>query len=798
MIKNHMRVFALSFAILLCGALDICFAQNNITVSGRVVAGGDALEFATVVLSEQDSTIAAGDLTDENGNFNMTVKPGSYTLSASMIGYETYYYSASFDGEQFDAGTIILKENAQALDAAVVQAQLPRTELKGDAVVTNITGSVLEHTGNALDVLGKVPGMIMRNGTLEVIGRGAPLYYINGRRVTDNSELRDLMSEDIKSVEIVSNPGALYGGDINSVVRIRTVKRQGEGFSFALTSQAKQHIYNCSDFEPSWSVLDLNYRVKGWDFFSKIVYWNQRNYQISDLEGLTYLERKEGNHLFLEKGTLDYRGHNGGLQFLVGANWQINENHSLGFKINRDQGLFGANRLLVDAGIFLDNVQEDQLYTVNDGRMPVNNQWTGNFYYDGNVDKWNINFNADFLNGRNDTSNEMKESSWISPAELSSEQKSTTFLGAGKLVLSHPLWKGKLQFGVEEIYVYAGQTYMITFDDIPSTDAFLTENNIAGFAEYSASLSFGQISAGLRFEHDDYNYRDNLDNKNNLNKEYNNWFPSLSFSTKAGPVGLSMSFSGKTRRPDFNRLSNEISYNNRYCYQSGNPLLLSEKHLIGSLNANWNWLTLSTNYSRIDNAFVQWGTQYNDKGVILIKSANLETPQRKLSIYLTASPTVGIWSPRYTVGMEKQFLTLTLEDPTAEDGHRIESFGKPMYVLQFDNSFRFKHSWLLEAGYQYLSRMNVANVETLRPMQSASLSIQKSFLKDEALTFRLTWADIFNSSVEYAHVDYGRYIINQSSDNFNPCILLRISYRFNSASNNYKGTGAGESVKSRL
>ena len=121
-----------------------------------------------------------------------------------------------------------------------------------------------------------------------------------------------------------------------------------------------------------------------------------------------------------------------------------------------------------------------------------------------------------------------------------------------------------------------------------------------------------------------------------------------------------------------------------------------------------------------------------------------------------------------------------------------------MYVLQFDNSFRFKHSWLLEAGYQYLSRMNVANVETLRPMQSASLSIQKSFLKDEALTVRLTWADIFNSSVEYAHVDYGRYIINQSSDNFNPCILLRVSYRFNSASNKYKGTGAGESVKSRL
>ena len=89
-------------------------------------------------------------------------------------------------------------------------------------------------------------------------------------------------------------------------------------------------------------------------------------------------------------------------------------------------------------------------------------------------------------------------------------------------------------------------------------------------------------------------------------------------------------------------------------------------------------------------------------------------------------------------------------------------------------------------------------METCRPIQNASLSIQKSFLKDDALTFRLTWSDIFNSSVEYARVDFGRYIINQSSDNYNPSIILRISYRFNSASSKYKGTGAGDSAKSRL
>lgn len=684
------------------------------------------------------------------------------------------------------------------LEGVTVSVQLPKVEMKRNAVVTNVTGSVLEHSGNAFDVLAKVPGMIDRGGELEVIGRGAPQYYINGRRVTDNSELRNLMSEDIRSIEVMNNPGALYGGDVRSVVRIRTVKHQGDGFSFALTSQAKQHIYNCKDFEPSWSVLDLNHRVKGLDFFGKLVYWNNRNYQISTLDGLTFLERPDGYHQFRETGTLDYRGRNNGMQFLGGVNWQINDNHSLGFKLNRDQGMSGSSKLLMNTGIFLDNVQEDYLSTTNDSRIPTNSRWTGNLYYDGNVGKLNINFNADFLSGRYDTSTMVKESSRISPAELSSEQQSRTTLGAGKLVLSHPVWKGNLQFGVEETYVFAGQTYSITFSDIPNTDASLTENNIAGFAEYAVALPFGLLSAGLRYEHANYSYYDHLAGRTSLDNIYDDWFPSFSFATKTGPVALSLSYTGKTQRPDFGMLSTEISYNNRYCYQSGDPMLLSETRRTGSINANWKWFNFIGSYERVDNYFVQWASPYNDEGVVLVKNANLKVPLRKLSLYLVAVPTVGVWNPRFTVGMDKQFLTLALDDPMSEGGHRTASFDKPMYVAQFDNAFRFRNSWQLDSNYSYISRMNSSNADVYRPIQNASLSLQKSFLKDDTLTFRLTWSDIFNSSAVYVRVDYGRYIIDQPNDRYNSSIILRVSYRFNSASSKYKGTGAGQSAKDRL
>ena len=49
--------------------------------------------------------------------------------------------------------------------------------------------------------------------------------------VYKRQELDQLTSEEIKSVEVVRNPGARYDATVGAVVRIRTVKRQGDGLS---------------------------------------------------------------------------------------------------------------------------------------------------------------------------------------------------------------------------------------------------------------------------------------------------------------------------------------------------------------------------------------------------------------------------------------------------------------------------------------------------------------------------------------------------------------------------------------
>ena len=79
------------------------------------------------------------------------------------------------------------------LHEVVIKGRLPNTRMKGDAMVTRITGSVLEKAGTANDVLRRVPGIIRKGDNLEVVGRGTPVYYINGRKVRNHERSKDVL-----------------------------------------------------------------------------------------------------------------------------------------------------------------------------------------------------------------------------------------------------------------------------------------------------------------------------------------------------------------------------------------------------------------------------------------------------------------------------------------------------------------------------------------------------------------------------------------------------------------------------
>lgn len=771
----------------------VCFGQATSTLVGNVKDGttGEVLEFATVVLAKGDSTVVAGAMTDEQGHFEIKAQPGRYILSVALIGYKGHVAPVDLS-QNCDAGRIALVQDQYMLGEAVVEAQLPRTELKGDAVVTNISGSVLEHAGTAQDLMGKIPGMIQRDGKSEVIGRGEPVYYINGRRVLDPDELRSLMSEEVRAIEVVNNPGAAYGAEIKSVVRIKTIRRQGEGFGFALTSQAKQHL-TCKDFEPSWSVLDLNYRKGNLDFIGKLLYWDNYGYQYADIAETSFA----AGNLFDQSGRLAVRQHAGGTNSIFGVNWQINENHSVGLQLQYNGLLFGSYKEVVNEDVFMNKALIDNLVSENNTNMVTNGGWLGNLYYSGKADKLEIEFNTDFQTNAECNESRIDESSTVNPRSIDSSVDNRYGIVASKIVFRHPVWKGQIQAGAEESYVKTRQQHRITFEEIAPSESELRENNIAGFAEYFLPLNIGQLSAGVRYEHVDYEY-DDITGTGDLERRQDNWFPSASFSTKIGKVALSASISGKTQRPGFWKLSNEMQYHSRFTYQTGDPTLKNEKYIDAAINANWKWLTFSTTFENIKDAIDQVGHPYGDDGITLLTYENMKSPINIYSAYVTAAPTIGCWSPQYTAGVRKQFFNIDVADGREPSGYRNVKYDTPMFMLQFNNAFRFRNDWEFSADYRFQSRMSYGSAEILSRTNVLDFSVQKSFFKDRSLTVRLSATDVLNRSQEHVVVDYGNFYVDQNNDHRNPAILLRVSYHFNTIVSKYKGTGAGDSVKNRF
>ncbi len=101
----------------------------------------------------------------------------------------------------------------------------------------------------------------------------------------DVSELDILNSADIKEVEIVNNPGARYDASVKAVIRIYTLRKVGDGFSFDVRSS-----YFQSQNTDLTEQLNVNYRQNGWDIFGTFTYNRNASIQDSKMTQNTYVD----------------------------------------------------------------------------------------------------------------------------------------------------------------------------------------------------------------------------------------------------------------------------------------------------------------------------------------------------------------------------------------------------------------------------------------------------------------------------------------------------------------------------
>ena len=756
-----------------------CIQKEAQKVIGRVIdEQGQPVEFANVaLLSSADSTFINGGVTNQNGDFVIPCRPGRMLIRVTFVGYKTHYQPCTVG----EVGNIRLKKDAIVLQNVVVKGEIPQYKMVQGGMAVDIQHSILHDVGSADELLSMLPMIQGRDGKFEVLAKGEPEIYINNKKVRDGIELKQLKSMDVKNVEIITAPGAKYNAEVNAVIRIKTLKPQGDGFSLMATSQTwKNNKWN------NYDDLTFKYRTGGLEAFATVALDNSHYSAEQDLEQELHIKKDK----FDAQVELPVRSSWTQFQYKAGVSYDFNTDHSLGLSFS-SQKLF-YNKFKTDMeqtyqknGAFYGDVL---LKTdIDELDKPV---WELNSYYVGKAGKLGIDLNATILQRITENHlNQQEYSKELGDRTITTLNMENRRMMAGKLVLTYPVWKGILSGGSEATRTISYGRNVNQEDIIPEAENEMKENNIAGFAEYEMQLGLWRLNAGLRFEHVKADYYSFGDWQQEPSRTYNDWFPNLSAAWQKDKWSAQLSYSKRITRPPYSMLGSVIVYDSRMFYEGGNPLLRPSVRQSIDFNLAYSWLTFVTGFTRENDLFTHICRVYDEEQEIgIFQPVNFDHQDRVYAT-LVASPKFGFWQPTATLHYYQQMFD-------------AEAYGAPKKLNKPEFSFDLKSWFIIDPTAKALVQVSYTGSNHWGFMYRGSnfavnARLQKSFLKGN-LSATLYANDIFRTSRTKVTTYYAIGKTVQDVYTYTQCVGLTLSYNFNAASSKYKGTGAGNEEKGRL
>lgn len=762
--------------LLLCLNVNTLIAATP-TYEGRVKDDcGNPVEFANVTLqSLNDSTLIGGTVTDGIGAFAIIGNGSPAFLRVSAMGFET----KTIDNPESNLGDIILTPESFMLGVVEVKGSRPVAKLKDDGVQVAISGTYLANTGTAFEVLGKMPFVAKSGSEIEVLGKGTPLIYINGRQVRDMSELDQLASSQIKSVDVVTNPGARYASTVNAVIRITTVAPVGEGFSVndRTTVGYKHYAY-------LFEQVNFNWRKNGFDLFGMLNYENYRERPGAFTQTTQYLKSgivRQNSH---GRDYAKYPVYQG----KVGLNYSMSS-HNFGmyydfsFKPSTINGSSFADR-------YIDDLYSETLENFTDSRRH-NRQHLLSAYYSGDIGKWHLSANFDALWQINDRNNAEREISTINPARnFTTTNDVGNRLLAGNVMASFPVWKGDVRFGSEVSNIRRTDRYDGDAAYIIDNDIKISETTTALFAETEQTFGSVSASAGLRWEYTDSKYWQYGVLRDDQSRRYHNLAPSASLSLPVGNVTTRLSYMRKTSRPAFEQLSSAVKYIDRYTYESGNPNLRPVYRDYISASASWKDLVVELEYYSTKNYFMWQTSEYpGGNGVTLLTMVNM--PRfNTYGAYINYAPTFfGCWHPSLMAGFNAQDFKMVHAGETVK-------LDRPLGIFRFDNAVRLPWDMWLNVDFSARTSGNGDNFY-LKAYWQCNLGLYRSFA-DDTWSVKLQLNDVFDTWRQDITLYDAMSTISTNKILDIRDLLLTIRYNFNSARSRYKGRGAANTDKSRF
>lgn len=758
--KLHYYFMSLLAALLLQVA---AMAQQKIgQISGKVISSGKPVEAVTVaLLKATDSTLAKTAVTDKNGEYNFDkIAEGNYIISISGIGYATTFsnlISVSATNSILIVPAIQLATNAAELANVAVATKKPFIENKIDKMVVNVDASPTSTGLTAMEVLEKSPGVTVDNdGNISVKGKQGVIILMDGKPTYLSGQdlanyLRNLSSNQLESIEIMTQPSAKYDAAGNSgVINIKTKKNKNNGFNGTISNTAM-----FANYYKNASNLNLNWRKNKVNLFV--------NYGLSSFIGFNELTidrqfRKDENtnpHRYLEQTSFaKFRGlpHN----FKVGADYFANKQTTIGVVvtglIDNRQFRSEGNNLIYDS---LRNQVQNNV-SVSQTKDP----WTNlgfNLNFRRVLDKKGseITADADYVfyrtKGRQFSDNylynangNLAEDPYLLRGYLPADIDIFTF----KADYSKPLaGDAKLEAGIKTSYVATDNDAQYTawsttqnnwIKDSRSNHFIYKENINAAYLNIQKQIKKLGIQLGLRSEQTIAKGHQ-IVNNSKFKRDYTKLFPTAYFNYKANDNNtIVLSYGRRIERPGYQDLNPFQYILDRYTYREGNPYLQPQFSHNVELSYNYKGqLNISANYTTTSDII-------NDVLKTIKDGENFTTFQTKENIASRRNMGIAI---NYNKPIKKWWSLNMFGNVFNNDYEGMINNEKvdgnfTSFTFNMNNQFTFDKGWTAEFSGFYNHTNLMSSVLVIRPMGTFSLGVGKQVLNKKG-SIRINIRDPF-------------------------------------------------------
>ncbi|HEY0680208.1 MAG TPA: TonB-dependent receptor [Chitinophagaceae bacterium] len=761
-----------------------------ITIRGAVYDyKGEVLRSVTVsLLHSKDSTLVKADLSGDSGVFEIICNAsGSFLLSYTAVGFETRF-SDHFEvkaGETIDMPAVHLKIQARELQDVTVSSRRQLITVKPDKTVFNVQNSINASGSNALELLQKSPGVtIDNNDNISMKGKMGVRIYVDERMIQLSAEdlaayLKSINSNDIESIEMITNPGSRYDASGNAgIINFRLRKNNNIGMNGSFTTGLVQGVTPKGN-----ASINLNYRNKKINLFMNAGSSHGR-YETDIIAPRSQKDTLYDQHLL----QLSY---NTSYNVKAGVDYFINKQQTIGIMNTSGYNLDDWTSYGNTAIFYMPSNTYIKRLTATNAipRKRTNISTNLNYRFaDTSGRELNIDLDHGLYRGRalSYQPNYYIDKDEKLLAEVITYNNTPTDIDiyTGKIDVTLPVVKGKLGFGAKTSYVKTNNTVDFFVENgsitkVPDRSYNFVYKEFVNAAYINYQRKFSSkwgLQAGLRTEHtrsEGVLVRGDgvLQSDNNTRRDYLDLFPNVVFSWSPNMNNnLHLSYSRRIDRPNYQGLNPFELKLDELSYVKGNSFLRPQYTDNLELSHTWkNKVNTSVGYSHVKDFSTQTVDTLNNYTYAYAKnlatqkivSFNVGTP---LNITKWWTAFVNCWINYQVFNGKVNVHTVDMDIVAAG------AFAQQTFVLGNDYTAEMT-SWV--NGPSALGPTLKA-----KSMGAVDVGLQKLVFKKKG-TVKLIVTDVFRTSVPFrAGTDFGGLVLNFRVTRESQTAKISFSYRF--------------------